>query len=365
VIKKISEFGLNTGIYIPKIIIEKPFGHDLESSNALSTVVNSVFLEHQVYRIDHYLGKETLQNIIFFRFSNSIFEPLWNRRYIDNVQITVAEDIGIESRGKFYEKAGVVRDIVQNHVMQIIALIAMEPPIGFDPEVIRDEKVKVFRSITVMTPDMVHKNTVRGQYGAGVINGKEVKGYRSEDFVQPESSTATYFAGKFEINNWRWAGVPFYVRAGKRLAKRVTEIVIEFKQPPLQLFGDRQHLESSALALTIHPEESIALKFGVKYPNTTKKIKQINMNFSYSKEFKVKPYPPYSRLILDSLKGDLTLFVRQDGEEAMWKVIDPIIDAWKDSKCPEFPNYAAGTSGPENADHLIQSDNRRWITDLT
>jgi glucose-6-phosphate 1-dehydrogenase len=368
VILKIREFGLNTGIYIPKIIIEKPFGHDLQSADALNDVVTSVFHEHQVYRIDHYLGKETVQNIIFFRFSNSIFEPLWNRRYIDNVQITVAEDIGIESRGKFYEKAGVVRDIVQNHVMQIIALIAMEPPIGFDPELIRDEKVKVFKSITVMSPDMVLKNTVRGQYGAGVINGKEVKGYRSENFVAGDSKTATYFAGKFEINNWRWAGVPFYVRAGKRLAKRVTEIVIEFKQPPLQLFGGRQQLDSSLLVLTIHPEESIALRFGVKYPNTTKKIKQISMNFSYSKEFQVKPYPPYSRLILDSLKGDLTLFVRQDGEEAMWKVIDPIISTWENPECPscpKFPNYASGTSGPDNADLLIQADNRHWMTDLS
>jgi glucose-6-phosphate 1-dehydrogenase len=365
VIQKLGQFSLNKGIFNAKIIVEKPFGHDFESSKELNRFINTVFHENEIYRIDHYLGKETLQNIIFFRFSNSIFEPLWNRRYIDNVQITASEDIGIENRGKFYEKACIVRDIVQNHIMQIIALIAMEPPANFEPEMIRDEKVKVFRSVKYMDPEKVRDYTVRGQYGKGMINGKEVIGYRDEKFVAPDSNTATFFAGIFEINNWRWSGVPFYVRTGKRLSKRMTEIVIEFKQPPLQLF-DRECsvLEKSALFLTIQPEETIKLKFGVKSPNSVNRIEPIEMYFSYGDKFNFKPYPPYSRLILDCFKKDLTLFVRQDEIEAMWKIVDPIISEWGKYKCPDYPNYSSGSEGPEAADELIKKFGHKWLTEL-
>lgn len=362
---QIGKYKMNTGVFKAKIIIEKPFGTDLVSSRELNASISSVFSENQIYRIDHYLGKETVQNILFFRFSNSIFEPLWNRRYIDNVQITVAEDLGIENRGKFYEKASVVRDIVQNHILQLIALIAQEPPVSFEADLVRDEKIKIFRSIEVMDSQTIHDYTVQGQYGRGVVNGKEVQGYRSENFVDPQSNTPTFFAARFTINNWRWAGVPFYIRTGKRLPRRVTEIVIQFKQPPLQLFGKEcGPLDPSCLILTINPTEALALRFGVKYPNTTKKIQTINMNFSYSEEFQTKSFPPYSRLLIDCLKGDLTLFDRQDGVEAMWSLIDPIIAEWNRSTAPDFPNYAAGSTGPAEADALLAKDGRKWVTDL-
>jgi glucose-6-phosphate 1-dehydrogenase len=279
------------------------------------------------------------------------------------MQITVAEDIGIEHRGTFYEHAGVVRDIVQNHIMQLIGHVAMEPPVSFHPDYIRDEKIKVFHSMRVPTTDDIDAFMVRGQYGTGTIDGKKVKRYRGEEHVAPDSNTPTFIAAKFYIDNWRWAGVPFYIRTGKRMTRRVTEICIEFKQPPLHLFGKAGDvLEPNLLLLTVQPNESISLRFGIKYPQTANKIYPVMMDFSYQDTFRTKSHPAYERLLIDALKGDLTLFVRQDGVEAMWRLIDPITTRWENTAPPRFPNYRAGTWGPEQSDQLLQKEGRRWHT---
>lgn len=353
-----NENGFNS-----RIIVEKPFGTDRESAGVLNRKLHSVFEENQIFRIDHYLGKETVQNIIFLRFSNSIFEPLWNRSYIDSVQITVAESLGIEHRGRFYEEAGVIRDIVQNHLLQLVALVAMEPPIGFGADLIRDEKVKVFKSITAMTDEYIDENTVQGQYDRGLVEGKEVNAYREEKNVDPASTTPTFFAAKFLIDNWRWAGVPFYVQTGKRLQKRQTQIVIRFKKPPLQLFGKTcESLDPSCLVLTIQPEEEIILHLNVKYPNSINRVKHIKMDFSYTDRFNTKSYPAYSRLILDCLKGDLTLFVREDGINALWSIVDPIIKRWEKQPPKDFPNYKAGSWGPAAAHKLLEKEGHCWFS---
>lgn len=359
---KLKEHELCQGKFNAKIIVEKPFGRDRQSAVKLNSILTEAFREDQIYRIDHYLAKETIQNIIFLRFGNTIFERLWNSRYVDNVQITVAEDIGIEHRGAFYDQTGVVRDMVQNHIMQLIGFIAMEPPIGFEANALRDEKVKVFRSIQPMNDEYIDKFTVRGQYGPGMINEGHVPGYREETGA-PGSNTPTFFAAKFYIANWRWAGVPFYVRTGKRMLKRIAEICLQFKQPPLRLFGRTcDVLEPNVLTLTIQPEEKIIQRFGVKYPYAQNKIYSVDMGFSYQDTFKVKPHPPYERLLIDCMKGDLTLFVRQDGLEAMWEVVDPLIARWENMPPTNFPNYPAGTWGPEEADLLLNNEGRRWIT---
>lgn len=346
-----------------KIIVEKPFGRDTATARELNSILTSAFTESQIYRIDHYLGKETVQNIIFFRFSNTIFERLWNSQYIDSVQITVAEDIGIEHRGGFYEQAGVVRDIVQNHLMQIIALIAMEPPIGFEVDFIRDEKVIIFRSIRPITEEEIDRYTVRGQYGPGEVKGREAAGYRAEENVDNTSNSPTFIAARLAVANWRWAGVPFYVRAGKRLARRVTEVCIQFKQPPLRLFGQKcDILAPNILVLTIQPDERIFLCFGVKYPGTANKIYPVKVDFRYQDVFQEKTRPAYGRLLVDCMRGDLTLFVRQDGVEAMWEVVDPIIEHWEGDAAKDFPNYAAGSWGPAAAMELIERDSRKWVT---
>jgi glucose-6-phosphate 1-dehydrogenase len=363
IVSKLKEKDLSRGIFQAKIIVEKPFGRDLASARKLNQELTEAFAEEQIYRMDHYLGKETVQNIIFFRFANSIFEHLWNRRYIDNIQITVAENLGVENRGSFYESSGVVRDIVQNHILQIIGLVAMEPPIGFSPDFIRDEKVKIFRAIQPIDEKYADLYTVRGQYGPGKIDEKTVPGYRAEQGVDPDSGAPTFFAGKFHIANWRWAGVPFYVRAGKRMGRRVTEVVIQFSQPPLRLFGRTcDVLEPNFLVLTIQPEEQISLRFGVKYPNSANQISSIDMNFSYRDAFQIPLHSPYERLLLDCLKGDLTLFVRQDQIEAMWEAVDPILRRWESLPPRDFPNYAAGTWGPLEAHRLLEREGRRWIT---
>jgi glucose-6-phosphate 1-dehydrogenase len=363
VVERLKNQGLCGGRWNTKIILEKPFGRDFPSARQLNGILQGAFDEPQIYRIDHYLGKETVQNIIFFRFSNGILEHLWNRLYIDNVQITVAEDLGIENRASFYEQSGVVRDIVQNHMLQLIALVAMEPPIGFEADFIRDEKVKIFRSIQPMSPEYIDRFTVRGQYGPGGINGKDVPGYREEKGVAPESSVPTFFAAKFYIANWRWAGVPFYIRTGKRMAKRITEIVIEFNQPPLKLFGRTcDVLEPNVLVLTIQPEEKISLRFGVKYPSAANQIYSVHMDFSYQETFGTTVHPAYERLIIDCMKGDLTLFVREDQIETMWQVVDPIIAHWERMPPAKFPNYPAGSWGPEEAHQLLAKEGRRWIT---
>ena len=361
----LSTCNLCKGVFNTRIIVEKPFGMNRTSAVELNRVISKAFDERQTYRIDHYLGKETVQNIIFLRFANSIFEPLWNRRYIDHVQITVAEAIGIENRARFYDKAGVVRDIVQNHMMQLLALVAMEPPIGFEAEFIRNEKVKVYHTIRSMNEEYIDKSTVRGQYGAGTINGNEVLSYRNEKDISPDSNIPTFFAGKFYIDNWRWAGVPFYLRTGKRLAKRITEISIHFKQPPLKLFSSTCEIrEPNVFVLGIQPHEKISLHLGVKHPGTGNQLYPVNMNFNYEKDFQGSVHFPlaYERLLLDCMKGDLTLFARQDGIEAMWSVVDPIINRWENIPAPEFPNYSAGTWGPEKAEDMMRNDGRQWQT---
>lgn len=346
-----------------KIIVEKPFGSDLASAVELNRILTDAFDEKQIYRIDHYLGKETVQNILFLRFSNSIFERLWDSRYIDHVQITVAEDIGIEHRGGFYEQTGVVRDMVQNHVMQLVALVAMEPPIGFEAEFIRDEKIKIFQAIMPMKDEEINKYTVRGQYGPGRVGNDPVPGYREENGVAPDSVTPTFLAARLYIANWRWAGVPFYVRTGKRLARRITEVCIQFKQPPLRLFGRTcDVLEPNVLAFTIQPEEKISLRFGVKYPLAPNQIYPANMVFSYQDTFKMKSHPAYERLLIDCMRGDLTLFVRQDAIEATWEVVDPILKRWEGMRPGNFPNYAAGSGGPVDSELLLQQDGRCWLT---
>lgn len=363
VVEQLKKQGLCQGTRHPKVVVEKPFGRDHSSAAQLNGILRSAFEENQIYRMDHYLGKETVQNIIFFRFANSIFEQLWNRRYIDNIQISVAEDSGIENRAAFYEQSGVVRDIVQNHMLQLIALVAMEPPIGFGADFIRDEKVKVFRSIQPVDGEYIDRFMVQGQYGRGKINGKDVPGYREERGVAADSNVPTFIAAKFYIANWRWAGVPFYIRTGKRLAKRITEIAVEFHQPPLKLFGRTcDILEPNVLTLTIQPEEKISLRFGVKYPFAANQIYSIHMNFSYRQAFQMTSPSAYERLLLDCMKGDLTLFVREDQIEAMWEVVDPIIQRWESMPPKNFPNYAAGTWGPMEAGGLLEQEGWRWMT---
>jgi glucose-6-phosphate 1-dehydrogenase len=341
-------------------IIEKPFGHDLVSARALNDDVNRVFAEDQIFRIDHYLGKETVQNILVFRFANGIFEPVWNRNYVDHVQITAAEDIGIEGRGPFYEKAGALRDVVQNHVMELLSFVAMEPPVSFEAESMRREKVKVWRSITPIHP----MDFVRGQYGSGIVDGKEVKGYRQEDRVDPNSGTETYAALKIGIENWRWAGVPFYLRAGKRLAKRATEITIQFKQPPQLLFnkqsGSCKELQPNLITMRIQPDEGISLRFGAKVPSPNMEVCPVNMNFSYAEAFGKSSANGYERLLLDAMLGDATLFAHRDGVEATWSLLTPILEQWASSKPKGFPNYASGTWGPESGDELLARDGRAW-----
>ena len=341
-------------------IIEKPFGHDLASARQLNDEVNRVFAEDQIFRIDHYLGKETVQNILIFRFANGIFEPVWNRNYVDHVQITAAEDIGIEGRGPFYEKAGALRDVVQNHVMELLSFVAMEPPVSFEAEAMRREKVKVWRSIQAIHP----MDTVRGQYGPGTVDGKDVKGYRQEDRVDPNSGTETYAALKVGIENWRWAGVPFYLRAGKRLAKRVTEITIQFKQPPQLLFkqqsGACKELQPNLIAMRIQPDEGISLRFGAKVPSPNMEVCPVNMNFSYADAFGKSSANGYERLLLDAMLGDATLFAHRDGVEATWSLLTPILDQWASTRPKGFPNYGSGTWGPDSGDELLARDGRAW-----
>jgi glucose-6-phosphate 1-dehydrogenase len=349
------------------VVIEKPFGHDLESARELNEQVNAVFQESQVFRIDHYLGKETVQNILVFRFANGMFEPVWNRNYIDHVQITASETLGVEGRGPFYEKAGALRDVVQNHMMELLSFVAMEPPSSFDAEAVRREKVKAWRAI----PSIPILNAVRGQYGPGLIDGQRVAGYRDEERVNPESGVETYAALRLEIENWRWAGVPFYLRAGKRMKKRATEISIQFKQPPLLIFnrmasaGPCQEIQPNLLTIRIQPDEGIALRFGAKVPTTPNMdVCPVNMDFDYAAAFGKSSANGYERLLLDAMLGDQTLFSHRDGVEITWALYTPILQAWA-AKNPEvFPNYFAGSWGPECSDHLLERDGRLWRNDL-
>lgn len=343
-----------------RIVIEKPFGHDLESARQLNAEVAKVFNEEQVYRIDHYLGKETVQNLMVFRFANGIFEPIWNRRYVDHVQVTNAESIGVEGRGGYYDSAGVLRDMIQNHVFQVTSLIAMEPPISLSANSVRDEKIKAMQAVHAIDPDHVHEFAVRGQYTAGAINGLPVPGYREEKDVKPNSQTETYAAVKIYFDNWRWADVPFYLRSGKRLPKRVTEIAITFRKAPLQLFKSaEQEIEPNVLVIRVQPDEGITLRIGAKVPGQVTKIRWVNMDFRYGSSFGVASPEAYERLLLDCILGDSTLFARRDMTERGWEIVMPILEAWQTSK-EEIPKYEAGTWGPTEADELIERDGRVW-----
>jgi glucose-6-phosphate 1-dehydrogenase len=349
-----------------RIVIEKPFGQDLESARQLNRDVQRVFRESQVYRIDHYLGKETVRNLLVFRFGNGIFEPIWNRRYVDHVQITVAESLGVEGRGPFYEEAGATRDILQNHMMQLLSLVAMEPPIAFAADDLRNEKLRVLRAIDAdWTEERITRDVVRGQYGPGWVGGKPVPGYREEPKVAKDSTRETFVALKLHVQNWRWADVPFYLRTGKRLAKPATEISVQFKQPPLALFkGLRADPEPNLLALRIQPDEGILLRFVAKVPGLGLDVRSVNMDFTYGSSFVSDAPEAYETLLLDAMLGDASLFTRADEVEAAWAVVTPIDRAWdawdQGGQRPAFPNYAAGSWGPEEADRLIERDGRRW-----
>src|SRR6201993_5227217 len=343
-----------------RIIIEKPFGRDLASARALNQIVLDVFQENQVYRIDHYLGKDTVQNLLVLRFSNGIFEPLWNRNYVDHVQITAAETLGVERRGGFYETAGALRDMIQSHVLQLTSLVAVEPPARFDATAVRNEKLKVLQSVRPFDLSMVAQSVVRGQYGPGVIDGKPVPGYRQEPGVNPHSRTETFVAMELQIDNWRWAGVPFYLRTGKRLAKRSTEIVIQFKRAPHIVFRERE-VEDNRLVLNIQPDEGICVSFGAKRPGTDMGIGNVTMNFSYRAAFgDGRTRSAYATLLGDCVRGDATLFDRGDSVEAAWALVDPILDVWSAAKSQSVPLYPAGSWGPRESDLLLERSGRHW-----
>jgi glucose-6-phosphate 1-dehydrogenase len=347
-----------------RVIIEKPFGRSYDSAVALNKEIRQVLDEKQIYRIDHYLGKETVQNILVFRFANGIFEPIWNRRYIDHVQITVAETVGVEQRGGYYDKAGTLRDMVPNHIFQLISLTAMEPPISFDADVVRDEQAKILKAIPPPTDEEVLVRTVRGQYGEGVQDGVKVPAYRAEPMVAQDSRTETFVAMKLYIDNWRWADVPFYLRTGKRLPKRTTQIAIQFKRAPFVLFRKTavDRLEPNRLVLHLQPDEGISLSFGAKVPGPVVQIGDVNMNFNYTDYFNATPQTGYERLLYDCMLGDATLFQRSDMVETAWHVVAPILDVWEALPPRRFPNYASGTWGPPEADELLTKDHRHWST---
>jgi glucose-6-phosphate 1-dehydrogenase len=357
--EQLKAAGLTKSAGFHRIVVEKPFGSDLKSARELSRILQRVFHEDSVFRIDHYLGKETVQNILAFRFANSLFEPVWNSTLIDSVQITAAEEIGVEMRGSYYERAGALRDIVQNHALQLVALVAMEPPIAFEATAVRDEKVKVLRAIRPILDAEVAKATVRGQYTKGWVLGEEVVGYRQEHAVAPGSLTETFGALRLFVDNWRWANVPFYIRVGKRMPKRVTEIRVQFKRPPHMTFEAAKELDPNAITLRIQPEEGISLRFGAKVPSAGLRLRNVAMDFTYMSSFLVETPEAYERLLLDCMIGDPTLFTRADEVEAAWAFIDPIEAAWRDDR-PSLALYAAGTWGPAASDKLIQADGRDW-----
>src|SRR6202142_514691 len=345
-----------------RIVVEKPFGHDLASAVALNRALLESLEEKQIFRIDHYLGKETVQNILAFRFANGIFEPVWNPRYVDHVQVTVAEELGVEMRGGYYDTAGALRDMVPNHIFQLITLTAMEPPISFEAEEVHDEQTKVLRAIQLLTPEHVLDQAVRGQYGEGAINGKHVPAYRTEPNVAPNSNTPTYVAMALHIDNWRWAGVPFYLRTGKRLADRITQVVIRFRRPPFVLFRNTsvENLAPNELVISIQPNEGISLSFEAKVPGPVVRLGAVNMDFQYSDYFGSTPSTGYETLLYDCMMGDATLFQRADMVEAAWAAVQPILDVWNALPAREFPNYPAGSWGPEQANELLRRDGREW-----
>jgi glucose-6-phosphate 1-dehydrogenase len=346
-----------------RLVIEKPFGHDLDTARQLDEALHRTFAENQIYRIDHYLGKETVQNVLALRFANAIFEPLWNRSYIDHVQITVAESLGVEKRGGFYETAGALRDIVQNHVMQVLSLTLMEPPGTIDSQGIRDEKVKALRSVVIPTPEQVRTDVVRAQYDSGWSEGVAVPAYRQEPDVSPNSQTETYVAMKLEVDNWRWSGVPIYIRTGKRLPKRLTEVALQFQKVPHLAFAAEEcrDLRPNTLVLRIQPDEGVALRFGAKVPGQAFNVRDVLMDMSYGSAFLEEAPDAYERLLLDAMVGDPTLFIRSDEVDQAWQIVDPLLEAWATKSIP-LAGYAAGTWGPRQADQLIERDGRQWRT---
>lgn len=348
-------------VHHAKVIIEKPFGKDLASAVALNGTIRSVFQEHQVYRIDHYLGKETVQDLLVQRFANSIFEPLWNRTFIDNVQITVAEEVGVGTRGGYYEQSGALRDMIQNHTMQLLALTAMEPPVSLDAEAVRDEKVKVLKAIQPLRVGP-GGDVARAQYAAGLLGGKPSKGYLEEEGIAPVSATETYAAIRLSINNWRWQGVPFYLRSGKRMARRVSEIAIQFKRPPGTLFaeGERFNLAPNTLAFQIQPDEGLSMVLNGKVPGLETRTQPVKMNFRYSTTFGSNTPEAYERLVLDAMIGDGTLFIRGDEAETSWRLYTPVLESWAAAKREGMDSYAAGSWGPPSADELLSKNNHIW-----
>ncbi|MBA3388479.1 MAG: glucose-6-phosphate dehydrogenase [Actinomycetota bacterium] len=362
IVERLGEAGMNReedGGY-SRLVIEKPFGRNLDSAVDLNGDIRRYFREKQIYRIDHYLGKETVQNIMALRFSNGIFEPVWNQHYVDHVQITVAEDIGVGTRGAFYEEAGALRDIVQNHLMQVLCLTAMEPPVAFDADSVREEKVKVLKAVRPIPEDDVGEAAVRGQYDGGWVFGEGARGYREEENVAPDSETETYVALKLLVDNWRWAGVPFYVRAGKRMPKKATEISIQFHKTPHTPFSgpDTEGLEPNVLVIRVQPEEGVSLKIGAKVPGSGFEVRSVNMDLLYGSAFLEEAPDAYQRLLLDLMLGDPTLFIRADEAEGAWRILQPVMEGW--SKNAHAARYAAGTWGPEEADDLLGRDGRKW-----
>ncbi len=359
IVRAIGTHGLR-GPGFSRVVVEKPFGRDLLSAAKLSEVVHEVFREDEVFRIDHYLGKETVQNILVLRFANGIFEPIWNRQYVDHVQITVAESIGIEERAEYYDSAGAMRDIVQNHLLQLLALVGMEPPAAFDDRAVRDEKVKVLRALRPLAPGEAATRTVRGQYAPGYIEGAAAAGYREEPGVAARSSTETFVALKCFIDNWRWEGTPFYLRTGKRLPKRATEIAVRFRVAPHRIFTqEAQGVEANELVLRIQPDEGISLTFGAKVPVQGFRIRSVNMDFVYGASFMVEAPDAYETLVVDAMRGDATLFTRRDEVEQQWAFVDPILESWSMDR-PALCVYPAGSWGPAEADELMARDGRRW-----
>ncbi len=360
---RIGKSGLASDRQRSRIVIEKPFGHDLESAKVLNNLLHRLFDECQIYRIDHYLGKETVQNILAFRFANGMFEPIWNRNYIDQVQITVSEQLGVENRGNYYETAGALRDMIQNHILQLLCLIAMEPPVSFNADEVRNRKVDVLNALRRFTPEDVHKYAVRGQYGEGWIQGKKVKGYRQEPDVEKKSAKETFAALKLFIDNWRWQGVPFYLRTGKRMSETITVITIQFKPVPHQSFPAEAtgNWQPNQLVLNIQPRMGIQLRFQAKQPGLDMLLYPVDMIFKYNESYTSGTPEAYETLLLDIMRGDSTLFMRADQVEVAWEILMPILTMWERNPSVNFPNYEAGTQGPQDAEALIAADGHTWI----